>query len=340
MGEVSEAVAVSIADYGAFLPIYRIDFAGLPKFYRKRARGAETLVVPGLDEDSITMAYAATREFLAPEDQVDAIVFATLSPPFYYKKASALLGRALSFPEDILTFDIGGSPKACMDALRLGASLISSGDAERVLMVSSDCVYTEYGWETEVFPSAGAVAFLMSRDGFARLGESARSCLEVFDFWKLEEDNQLQFHMDVQVLSFQESSMASVERLAQKTGTKLEDYAFVCFQQLHPRFSRRNPMLRRVEKEKLAATDVISKVGNLFTASLPLSMALGFEKAQRGDKICAISYGSGESEAWELEITAEPPKRSVEEKLTGGMKIDVGKYWTLTHGRRERTWKK
>lgn len=336
MGEV--LTAAYIADYGVFLPINRIDFAELPKFYGKRARGVDTLVVPALDEDSITMAYAAVREFLGPEEQVDAIVFATLSPPFYYKKASALLGRALGLPEDILTFDVGGSPKASMDALRIGADLVRSGSMDRVVVVSADCLYAGYGWETEIFPSAGAVAFLVGNDGFARLGENARACLEVYDFWKLEEDTQPQFHMDVHELTFSEASAASVNRLTERIGTKLEDYSFICYQQLHPRFTR-NPMLRKV-RDKLAATDVISKVGNLFTASLPLSMALGFDKAQVGDKICAISYGSGESEAWELEIVADPPRRNVEEKMGNGMKIDVGKFWRLIHGRRNRAWKK
>lgn len=82
---------------------------------------------------------------------IDAIVFATMTPDFYFPGNGPLLQAKMGFPESIPTFDIRQQCSGFLYGLDLADSLVQSGKYKRILLIGGD-VHTPLmpwhrGWE-------------------------------------------------------------------------------------------------------------------------------------------------------------------------------------------------
>ena len=113
-----------ILRYGAYLPKHRTPLGELQSFYGRPGRPrSRTLATPGLDEDTLTMAYEAATEALAGERAPAALISVSMSAPFGLRKMSATLSRALGLAADTVPYDLGGHPGGLMDAFATCVSL-------------------------------------------------------------------------------------------------------------------------------------------------------------------------------------------------------------------------
>ena len=71
-------------------------------------------------------------------DDIDAIVFATMTPDFYFPGNGPLVQAQMGFPESIPTFDIRQQCSGFLYGLDLADSLIRSGKYRRILLVGAD----------------------------------------------------------------------------------------------------------------------------------------------------------------------------------------------------------
>lgn len=117
------------------------------------------------------------------KDEIDAIVFATMTPNFFFPGNGAVMQARMGFPESVPTFDIRQQCSGFLYALDLADSLIRSGKHTRVLVIGAD-VHTPFmpwrrGWAStigqEVPPiSAEDYAFNTSiRDRVVLFGDGA-----------------------------------------------------------------------------------------------------------------------------------------------------------------------
>jgi 3-oxoacyl-[acyl-carrier-protein] synthase III len=88
-----------------------------------------------------------------PKD-IDAIVFATMTPDYYFPGNGPLMQAKMGFPESIPTFDIRQQCSGFLYGLDFADSLIRSGKYARILLVGAD-VHTPLmpwlrGWEQTV----------------------------------------------------------------------------------------------------------------------------------------------------------------------------------------------
>ena len=111
---------VGIVSYGSYVPFRRL----------KRAAIGQVLGTPGgkgersvasFDEDSISMAVEATRDALRANagDGVQALYFATTTPPYADKLNAAIIGAASRLPLEIRAADLTGSVRATRKKSRL-----------------------------------------------------------------------------------------------------------------------------------------------------------------------------------------------------------------------------
>jgi 3-oxoacyl-[acyl-carrier-protein] synthase-3 len=108
-------------------------------------------------EGSAALGTAAARQALAsagnkPED-IDAVIFATMTPDYVLPSNGPLLQRDLGL-RNIPTFDIRQQCSGFLFALDLGDSLIRSGKHKRLLLVGAE-VHTPFmpwdkGWDTTI----------------------------------------------------------------------------------------------------------------------------------------------------------------------------------------------
>lgn len=82
---------------------------------------------------------------------IDAIVFATMTPDFYFPGNGPLVQAKMGFPETIATFDIRQQCSGFLYGLDLADSLVQSGKYKRILLIGGD-VHTplmpwSHGWD-------------------------------------------------------------------------------------------------------------------------------------------------------------------------------------------------
>ena len=85
------------------------------------------------------------------KEEIDGIIFATMTPNYFFPGNGAVMQAKMGFPESIPTFDIRQQCSGFLYALDLADSLIRSGKHQRLLVIGAD-VHTPFmpwqnGWE-------------------------------------------------------------------------------------------------------------------------------------------------------------------------------------------------
>jgi len=88
------------------------------------------------------------------KEEIDAIIFATMTPNYYFPGNGPVLQAKMGFPESIPTFDIRQQCSGFLYGLDLADSLIKSGKYRRLLLVGAE-VHTGFmpwqdGWENTI----------------------------------------------------------------------------------------------------------------------------------------------------------------------------------------------
>jgi 3-oxoacyl-[acyl-carrier-protein] synthase-3 len=108
----------------------------------------------GSAELGMRAAEQALRAAGRTTEEIDAIVFATMTPNHFFPGNGPVMQAKMGFPEAIPTFDIRQQCSGFLYGLDLADSLIRSGKHHRVLVVGAD-VHTpfmpwENGWEMTI----------------------------------------------------------------------------------------------------------------------------------------------------------------------------------------------
>ena len=109
-----------IVRYGSYVPYPRLTRAAIGAGKGERA-------VASYDEDSVSMAVEAARDALRGGIAIDAVLFATTSPPYAEKLNAATIQAALDLPETVTSADLGGSTRMGVGALLLGLDVAAAG---------------------------------------------------------------------------------------------------------------------------------------------------------------------------------------------------------------------
>lgn len=138
--------AIGLTAFGGYIPRLRLQ--------RKAVTTANAWVAPNLvgkgkgersmanwDEDSITMAVAAARDLLGPDDDrshVDALFFGSTTMPFKDRLNSGIIAAALTLDEKVRAVDVASTQRAGTSALMQALSLVKAGEAKNALVIASD----------------------------------------------------------------------------------------------------------------------------------------------------------------------------------------------------------
>src|SRR5437016_7554965 len=100
-------------------------------------------------------AEAALNASGRSKKEIDAVIFATMTPNFYFPGNGPVLQAKMGFPEMIPTFDIRQQCSGFLYGLDLADSLIQSGKYRRLLLIGAD-VHTPFmpwvkgGWASTI----------------------------------------------------------------------------------------------------------------------------------------------------------------------------------------------
>lgn len=182
----------TIASFGTYVPLFRLSRKEMGDAWGVPAVPGERAVANG-DEDSITMAVAASADCLAGIDprSIDALFFATTTAPYDEKQCAGVIAAALDMRKDINTADFTGSLRAATTALRAAAAAVDSGSASSILVVAADCRLGEpqSAWEQLLGDGAGAV--VVSKHGPAVLRGFRSIAGEQMGVWRRSDDRYI-----------------------------------------------------------------------------------------------------------------------------------------------------
>jgi 3-hydroxy-3-methylglutaryl CoA synthase len=162
---------LGVVGYGAYIPRLRLSRKAVaqanawfaPQFVSK-AHGTRAMI--NWDEDSITMAVAAARDCLGPNEnrrRVRSLYLASTTLPFADRLNAGIVSEALTLGDAVEALDVGGSQRAALSAL--GEALVKAqaiqGD---VLLLAADRRKTRPASTQELDYGDGAAALLLGSE--------------------------------------------------------------------------------------------------------------------------------------------------------------------------------
>jgi hydroxymethylglutaryl-CoA synthase len=275
-----------ITRYGSYVPYFRLSRTALGAGRGERATAS-------YDEDSVSMAVEASRDAVAAGTALDALVFATTSPPYAEKSNAATIHAALSLPDSIATLEVGATSRAGLSALLLGLDLAAAG--RRTLVTAADVVVGAPGGTRESSGGDAAASFVCGPDdeAIAVLRGRASATTEVLDVWRLPGDafaSQWEERFGAEVLAPVLTEL--VIRALGDAGTQPSELAAVILDATLPRAAAGLPRALQLKPEQLA-DPLATSVGRAGAAHAGLLLARALDRAKPGDRILVASLADG-----------------------------------------------
>jgi 3-hydroxy-3-methylglutaryl CoA synthase len=284
----------------------RLPFSAITGSGRKAGGGGGEKAVAYFDEDSVTMAVAASLDCLRGVDRstVGGILFASTSYSYKEKQAASLIAKALDLPREVMTADFGGSLRAGTTALRAAADAVAAKSAANVLVVVSDCRTGAPRSPLERNFGDGAAAFLIGEQDLAVEIEAQQTISEeIIDVWRQDGDPFVQSWEDRFVVEhgYRNCMMEVVRKLLEKSGRAA---AQIDKAVLYGPDARSHATVGRdLGFDKGRVQDpLFGRLGNCGAAFVPVLLVAALETAKAGDRLLLAGYGDG-ADAYLFRVT-------------------------------------
>jgi len=332
---------VGIIGYGAYVPRYRLSASEIGRVWG--ATGEDYPVreksVPGLDEDTATMALEAARNCLrragiAGKD-IGAVWVGSESKPYAVKPTGTILAEAIGATPQVQAGDWEFACKAGTEALQAAIGMVGSGMLRYALIVGMDAAQGRPGDDLEYTAAAGGAAYLVgpADEALACFEGSTSFVSDTPDFFR-RADRRYPSHggrFTGEPAYFRHVTGAA-RHLLEGLGHTPADYAACVFHQPNVKFPQRVGKMLGFSAAQMAPGLLVSEVGNCYAGSSLLGLSAVLDQARPGDRILLVSFGSGAgSDAFSLRVTERIQERqtlapSTRDYIRRRRAIDYGTY--------------
>lgn len=311
-----------IISYGTYIPRLRIDRAAIAAahswaFPSMRGKGARALA--NWDEDTITMAVEAARGVAL--NGIDAISFASTTPPYADLQNAALVAAAIGLDDGAASADFSGSLRAGTSALLAALQTGRPGDA---LVVAADARRAKPGSAQELGYGAGAVAIRVGTDNvIARLIGQASRTLPFVDHYRASGDPYDYFWEErwIRDEGYGKIIPPAIQAALSKTNLQPDDIDHFILPAGIGGAAAAVAKKAGIRAEALA-DDLAANCGDTGTAHGPMMLAAALETAKPGERILMVTFGAGCDvllfEATDA-LAAYRPSRPVSSELARGV---------------------
>lgn len=322
-----------ILGWGVHLPYRRLDRTTIAAV-AGAGGGKGTRTVAGFDEDTTTMAVAAARAALraAPQVEPGALVMATATPAYLDKTNATAVHAALQLRRCVGAFDMIGSVRSAMGALRGG--LAGEG---ATLVVAADIRTGRPGSPDEAAGGDAGVALLLGGDDGSERSTPVLAALiawssvteEFLDRWRTPGDPasklwEERFGETRYLALGVEAWTAALERAGLGAG----DVDLLIVAGLHDRACQAVTKATGVPSERVVDR-LIGMVGNVGAAQPALLLVSALEQAQPDQVIALITLADGADVAifkTMPALTEYRPSARVDGQLHQGGPVNYGKF--------------
>ncbi len=311
---------VGIVGWGVYVPKWRIrseELArGWGRDWNRYAAGimVQEKSVPGIDEDTFTIAYESSINALKrariDASKLRAVYIGTESKPYAVKTTATMLIEALGAGgEGRLTTgaDYEFACKAGTEAVQAIIGLIGSNMIDYGLAVGADTAQGAPGDALEYTAAAGGAAYVLgpAADSIAVIEASLSHVTDTPDFWRRQHE-----HYPAHTRAFTggpayfKHIMTAAKELMNFVGTKPEDYDYAVFHQPNGKYPLRVGTRLGFTPDKIKPGLITPYIGNTYSGSALVGLAAVLDQAKPGQRILVVSFGSGAgSDAFHIEVT-------------------------------------
>ena len=293
---------IGILSFGTYIPVRRLNRVEITEGLSGEK------AVAGFDEDSITMAVAATMDCLKGFDrqQVDGLFLATTTSPYKEKLGAAIVATASDLRRDIITADFSNSLRAGTIALRSAIDAVKSGSVKQVLVVAADCRLGAPGSNQELYCSDGAVAFLIgiSDERIAEIEAFYSVCDEILDVWRSEGDQFIR-SADGRFITdegYVRVCKEAISGLMNNSNLNKNNFNKAIFGIPDPRAQIVLAKDFQFDVKTQLQDSMFSQLGDSGVAYSLMLLQAALEDAKANDRLLLVSYGNG-SDAISLKVT-------------------------------------
>jgi len=337
---------VGIVGWGAYIPLYRISSTEIARIWGDdpnrivKGLGIMEKAVAGPDEDTATLAVEASinalKRAMIDKKEIGAVLIGSESPPYAVKATASTISEALGLSRHIVAADLEFACKAGTDAMIGVIGLVASGMIKYGLGIGADIAQGAPGDALEYSAAAGAAAYIIGKknaDTVAYFEGITSYVTDTPDFWRRPQEKYPKHGEGFTgEPAYYKHITAAANHLMEELGLKPNDFNFAVFHQPNGKFPVKVSKRLGFTKEQITTGLLTPKIGNTYAASTPLGLAAILDIAKPGDRILAVSFGSGAgSDAMSIVIQdAIEAKRneaiSVVEYINRRKEIDYGLY--------------
>jgi len=293
---------VGIVGYGAYVPRYRLPAAEVSRLWTDGQGGlpVEEKSVPGLDEDTATMAIEAARNSLArggvcPED-IRAVWVGSESHPYAVKPTSTIVAEAIGATPQVSAADWQFACKAGTEALQAAIGFVGSGMVDYAMAIGMDTAQARPGDALEYTAAAGGAALIVGprEKSLAYLEGSFSYVTDTPDFFRRAYQHYPEHggRFTGEPAYFKHTTHA-VQALMDELGYRPADFAAAVFHQPNTKFPQRVAQMLGFSTDQIRLGLLAPKVGNVYAGSCLLGFTAILDAAKPGERILLASFGSG-----------------------------------------------
>jgi len=289
-----------IVGYGGYVPRYRIKNEEIGRVWgRSGAFPIKEKSVPGLDEDSTTIAIEAAlnalkRARIDPQ-KIMAVFFGSESKVYAVKPTATIVAEAIGATPEINAADFEFACKAGTEAMRAAINYVEAGQADYTMAIGADTAQGAPGDELDYTAAAGGAAYIFGKEGKIASIEGWFSFItDTPDFWRREGQRYPRhgYRFTGEPAYFKHVVYAGIE-LMSRLGLRPSDIDYVILHQPNTKFPLEAAKQMGFPKEKVLPGLLSTEIGNTYSGAVPLGLARVLDIAKPGQRILCVSFGSG-----------------------------------------------
>jgi len=317
---------VGIVGYGAYVPRFRLPATEVARVWR----GSEDVLpvtekaVPGLDEDTATIALEAARNALAraaiDPARLGAVWVGSESHPYAVKPTSTIVAEAIGAVPHTQAGDWEFACKAGTEALQAAIGFVGSGMTDYALTIGADTAQGRPGDALEYTAAAGGAAFVVGlrAEALAYFEGSYSFVTDTPDFFRRPYQHYPRHGSRFTgEPAYFRHVLAAGQHLMEQLGYQASDYTMAVFHQPNLKFPQRVAKMLGFKPEQIKDGLLVGEIGNTYAGSSLVGLTGVLDVAKPGDHILVVSFGSGAgSDAFSLFVTDAIEDRRHQARLT------------------------
>jgi 3-hydroxy-3-methylglutaryl CoA synthase len=274
-----------------YVPVARIKREAIAQFRGNEQVQPGLLAIANWDEDCLTMAVEAGQGCIDDTNrgQITCVIAASTSAPYAEKQLAASVAHVLEIPADALTFDVSGSLRSGVDAVRLATELVSSTPHRSVLVVIADDRRGEPGSDEELKFGAAAVAMVVDDEGaICQLSLGGASYHEAAEVWRRNGERFVRSSDE----RFRGQLFAEELRGSSDDWDTTDEIFGVAVPFGH-RWARRGLSDTKFAGTPVLGEEIERQIGETGVGAPWLALVQGLTTAKPGDRILVVGYSDG-----------------------------------------------